>query len=87
MCTKTIFAILDSSQNEVRSRDSKLPSAEVIRESMWPTPPRDICCSGCNGQHRRSCLQPRGDHMEPRPLRNAVIDAAAITRTIGHVPF
>lgn len=38
MCTKTVFTILDSSQNEVRSRDSKLPSAEVIRESMWPTP-------------------------------------------------
>ena len=25
--------------------------------------------------------------MEPRPPRNAVIDAAAIARTIGHVPF
>lgn len=38
MCTKTVFTILDSSQNEVRNRDSKPPSAEVIRESMWPTP-------------------------------------------------
>lgn len=40
MCTKTVFTILDSSQNEVRSRDSKLPSAEVIREICGQRPPQ-----------------------------------------------